>query len=41
MGNENPLDSDDSCNDCLDNDGDGWIDEKDPDWAEKIEEVES
>lgn len=37
---ENPLDSDDSCNDCLDNDGDGWIDEKDPDCVNGEAETE-
>jgi hypothetical protein len=26
-----PLDSDDSCADCVDNDGDGWVDDDDPD----------
>ncbi|MEC7987101.1 MAG: IPT/TIG domain-containing protein, partial [Myxococcota bacterium] len=31
---ENPLDSQDSCDDCLDNDGDGWPDDKDPDCEE-------
>ena len=37
---ENPLDSEDSCNDCLDNDGDGWVDAKDPDCINGDEESE-
>ena len=37
---ENPLDSDDSCNDCLDNDGDGWVDAKDPDCTNGEAETE-
>jgi len=28
---DNPLDSMDSCSDCIDNDGDGWLDDDDPD----------
>ena len=28
---ENPLDSIDPCDDCIDNDGDGWVDKLDPD----------
>jgi hypothetical protein len=28
---ENPLDSVDTCGDCIDNDGDGWLDDLDPD----------
>jgi hypothetical protein len=28
---DNPLDSADGCRDCIDNDGDGWTDAKDPD----------
>jgi hypothetical protein len=28
---DNPLDSKDTCLDCIDNDGDGWVDEDDPD----------
>ena len=27
----NPLDRDDGCGDCIDNDGDGWTDDLDPD----------
>lgn len=28
---DNPLDSKDTCSDCIDNDGDGWLDGDDPD----------
>jgi hypothetical protein len=31
FGFENPLDSIDPCDDCIDNDGDGWTDDADPD----------
>ncbi len=31
--------NDDTCHDCLDGDGDGWIDEKDPDCDDGIEEI--
>jgi hypothetical protein len=36
----NPLDSGETCNDCLDNDGDGWTDSKDPDCVNGDEETE-
>ncbi len=35
----NPLDSVDNCSDCLDNDGDGWVDDKDPDCAGDTGEI--
>ena len=30
---DNPLDAVDNCSDCIDNDGDGWVDVQDPDCA--------
>ncbi len=31
FSHEHPLDDGDSCEDCVDNDGDGWVDDEDPD----------
>ncbi len=36
---DNPLDAVDNCSDCIDNDGDGWVDVSDPDCAGEEGEI--